>query len=205
MGEKKKKKDHSGLTDSVVGVATTENVERFGRASSEYIKGYNGTVDSTGKIIRKGLKQVSESKVHPDYKYQNIKQQAGFSAEIHYVDKTNAEDIINKNHNRIHRSNDIGRGNDIQFDVLSVDEFGNPTWGAQMKFCGKFGTPDEIQKSSEDLVKKLAGDKWERYRGNKILVPKEQHDIAKKYAEKLINKYSKSMYNNSIVNELANS
>lgn len=183
MGNKDKKKEHSGLIDSTIGSATFETVERYGRAASEYIKGYKGTADTNCDVIRKGLKQVSESKVHPDFEFQNIKQQAGFSAEISYVDKTNAENIINKSDTRIHRSNDIGRGNDPQFDILSVDDSGNPSWGAQMKFCGKFGTPEEISNSSENLVDKMTGDKWERYRGNDVLVPKEQFEIAKKYAE----------------------
>ncbi|WP_442597673.1 hypothetical protein [Neobacillus sp. D3-1R] len=191
MDEKDKEKEHSGLVDSVIGAATTENVERYGRAASEYIKGYKGTIDENGDIIRKGLKQVSESKVNPDFEYQNIKQQAGFSAEIHYVDKTNAENIINRNDNRVHRSNDIGRGNDQVYDILSVDESGNPSWGAQMKFCGKFSTPEEIQRSSENLVNKMTGDKWEKYRGNDVLVPKEQYEIAKKYAEDKANSLSK--------------
>ncbi|MEH7525327.1 hypothetical protein V7149_18945 [Bacillus sp. JJ1503] len=183
MNNKEDKKNHSGFIDSVIGSTTTENVERFGRAASEYLKGYNGVVDESGNIVKKGLKHVSDSKVHPDFQYQNIKQQSGFSAEIHYTDHTNAENIINRNQTRVHRSNDIGRGNDPVFDILSVDDHGNPTWGAQMKFCGKFGTPEEIKASSEALVKKMTGDKWERYRGNKVLVPKEQYDIAKKYAE----------------------
>jgi len=190
MDEKDKKKEHSGFTDSVIGAATTENIERYGRAASEYIKGYKGTIYTNGDIVRKGLKQVSESKVNPDFKYQNIKQQAGFSAEIQYVDKTNAENIINKSNEYIHRSNDIGRGNDTRFDVLSVDESGNPTWGAQMKFCGKFGSPAEIKESSAALVKKLASDKWERYRGNKILVPEEQYEIARDYAKETAKKLS---------------
>ncbi|MBP2242956.1 hypothetical protein J2Z40_003538 [Cytobacillus eiseniae] len=182
MSKENKKKEHSGLIDSVIGSTTTDNVERYGRAASEYIKGYNGALDENGDVIRKGLKQVAESKVNPDFEYQNIKQQAGFSAEIHYVNKTNAENIINKSETSVHRSNDIGRGNDPQFDILSVDESGNPSWGAQMKFCGKFSTAEEIQRSSENLVDKMSGDKWERYRGNDVLVPKEQYEIARNYA-----------------------
>ncbi|GIO35751.1 hypothetical protein J41TS12_06120 [Paenibacillus antibioticophila] len=183
MDDRNKKSSHSGFVDSTVGAVTTESIERYGRAASEFIKGYKGSVDANGEIVRKGLKQMSESKVHPDFEYQNVKQQAGFSAEIHYVDKTNAENIINRNDTRVYRSNDIGRGNDTQFDILSVDESGNPSWGAQMKFCGKFSTPEEIRISSENLVDKMTSDKWERYRGNDVLVPKEQFEVAKKYAE----------------------
>lgn len=175
----KKKND---FQEAVIGT-TTENVARYGHAAAEYIKGYRGNVSADGKIIKKGLKQVAESKVNSEYEYQNLKQQAGFSAEIHYVDKENAQSIIKGDNQRIARSNDLGRGNDPVYDVLSVDENGDPTWGAQMKFCGRFGSPDEVKKSAENLVEKLAGKKWERYRGNKVLIPTEQYSEAKKYAE----------------------
>ena len=128
MNEKEEKDKKSRYRESIIGANTTQNVGRYGEAASEFIKGYKGNVANDGTIIKKGLKQVSESKVNPDYKYANIKQQAGFSAEIHYVDKENADNIINRNRKTIYRSNDLGRGNDPVYDVLSVDEQGNPTW-----------------------------------------------------------------------------
>ncbi len=82
MKEDSKKNKRSGLVDSIIGVQTTENVERYGRAGAEYLKGYKGVLDDNGQVLQKGLKQVSESKVNPEFRYQNIKQQAGFSAEI---------------------------------------------------------------------------------------------------------------------------
>lgn len=183
----KKKND---FQEAVIGGITTENVDRYGYAAAEYIKGYRGNVSADGKIIKKGLKQVAESKVNSNYEYQNLKQQAGFSAEIHFVDKENAQNIIKGDNRRIARSNDIGRGNDPVYDVLSVDENGNPTWGAQMKFCGRFGSSDEIKESAQNLVERLAGKKWERYRGNKVLIPTEQYSEAKRYAE---NAYKKCL------------
>lgn len=183
------KKEHDGLQDSVIGAVATENIERYGRAAGEYIKGYKGEVGLDGATLKKGLKQVAESKVNPDYRYQNIKQQAGFSAEIHYVNKENADSIINKTNRTIYRSNDIGRGNDPKFDVLSIDENGDPTWGAQMKFCGKFSTQKEINDSAKFVADRLASDKWERYRGNSVLVPSEQYKAAKKYALKTSENY----------------
>lgn len=189
---KDKKKEHSGIIDSVIGATTTENVERYGRAAAEYLKGYSGEIGENGEVIRKGLKHIAESKVNPNFKYQNLKQQAGFSAEVNYVDKTNAENIINRKSERVARSNDVGLGNHTKFDVLSVDASGNPViipngeplWSAQMKFCGAYESEAQIKESSENLVKKLAGEKWDRYRGNKVLVPSEQAKIAKEYAEK---------------------
>lgn len=191
MTEKEKKEEQSRFRESIIGANTTENVGRYGEAASEFIKGYKGNIADDETVIKKGLKQVSESKVNPDYKYANIKQQAGFSAEIHYVDKENADSIINKSNKRIYRSNDLGRGNDPVYDVLSVDEQGNLTWGAQMKFCGKYETPEEINNSAKNLVNKLAGDKWERYRDNKVLIPSEQYEKACEYAKEKSEQYLK--------------
>lgn len=186
-----KKRKRSEAQDSVVGVLSTESIGRYGEAATEYIKGYTGTVSSDGQVLKKGLRQVSESKINPDYKYQNLKQQAGFSAEIHYVNKENASSIINQDNKRIYRSNDIGRGNDPVYDVLSIDQNGEPSWGAQMKFCGHFDSPEEIEKSARQIVNKLASPSWERYRGTKVLVPQEQYSIAKSYAESTAEHYAK--------------
>ncbi|QGG46640.1 hypothetical protein [Heliorestis convoluta] len=178
------------LTDTLIGATTTENVQRFGHAAAEYIKGYQGNVTETGEILQKGLKQVSQSKVHPDYQYQNLKQQAGFSAEIHYVNQKNAESIINQQDQRFSRSNDVGLGNHSLYDILAVDQEGNPIlqqneplWSAQMKFIGRYESQEEIEKSAQGLVKKLTSKKWDKYRGNKVLVPSEQYELAQKAAQ----------------------
>lgn len=203
----KKNLNNSTLIDSIIGI--TENGERYGRAAAEYIKGYKGTISDDGNIIKKGLKQVSESKVNSNFEYQNLKQQAGFAAEINYVDKINADNIINKNNIRVSRSNDVGLGNHTQFDILAVDIEGNPIlnsdrpiWSAQMKFCGGYQTKEEIQKSSEKIVRKLVSKDWDRYRGNKILIPSEQYELAKSYAqdeaEKLFNKAKELRENGNI-------
>lgn len=192
------KDNDKNIDDVLIGVTTTENIKQYGEAAAEFIKGYKGELSKDGDIIKKGLKQISESKVHKDYEYQNLKQQAGFSAEVHYTNKTNAENIINKNSFRISRSNDVGLGNHTQFDVLAIDLDGNPIttnetpiWSAQMKFCGKYETDEQIRKSSENLVKNLTSEKWDRYRGNKVLVPSEQSEIAREYAKSESDKFFK--------------
>jgi len=113
MEEKKKKND--GLRDATLGVSAQDVVDKFGSASAEYIKGYKGSVDEAGNIISKGLKHISESKVNPDFEYQNLKQQAGFSAERHFVSKENAENIIKGRDIRYSRSNDVGLGNGCRY------------------------------------------------------------------------------------------
>jgi len=184
-----KEKKNDGLVDTIQGAASSEVVSRYGDAASEYIKGYKGIVDADGNVISKGLKQIAEGKVNPDFEYANLKQQAGFSAEVHYVNKRNAENIINKDHTRYSRSNDVGLGNDPKVDILAIGPDGKPVvvngeplWAAQMKFCGKYDASEEIKQSSRELANRLAGDGWDKYRGNKVLVPSEQYDHIKKYA-----------------------
>ena len=165
MDEKSDKKKDSGFTDSTIGIMTTENIERYGRASSEYIKGYKGEIAQDGTVLKKGLKQVYESKVNPDFRYQNIKQQAGFSAEIHYVDKENANSIINKTNKTIYRSNDLGRGNDPEFDVLSIDENGNPI-------------VIPIDEYAQDIVDKNFEENYEKgyYATGVLIIPEEENE-----------------------------
>ena len=70
-----------------------ELINRYGEAIHEYIKAYTGYQwenKETGQSgFAKGHKQVAQSKINSQYKEQNIKQQAGFSAEIDIVAKTN--------------------------------------------------------------------------------------------------------------------
>ena len=47
--------------------------------------------------MQKGLKKIAKSNVNPNYKTQNIKQQAGFAAEVKYTARQNAEKLSIKN------------------------------------------------------------------------------------------------------------
>ena len=187
---RKNEKNKKTLKNIALGTAANEVVNRYGNAANEFIKGYKGNIGDNNEVISKGLKQIAKSKVNEQYKYQNLKQQAGFSAEVHYENKVNAENIINGNTRRISRTDNVGMVNDTKFDFIEIDSNGNPLinngdakWGAQMKFCGKYGTKEEIVSSAKSLTDKLAGENWERYRGNDILVPSEQYEHIKKYAE----------------------
>lgn len=182
-------KSNTGLMDTTLGLASEEVVGRYGSAAGEYIKGYKGRIADSGKTVEKGLKQISESRVNENHRYSNLKQQAGFSAEVHYENRTNANNIINKSQNRISRTDNVGMVNHKKYDFLAVDTGGNPItdnseplWGAQMKFCGKYSTSEEATKSAQKLARNLAGDKWTRYRGNDVLVPHEQYDEIVRYS-----------------------
>lgn len=75
--DKKKAVEHAGLAG-----AQAETVQRYGSAVKEHFVSYSGMDNETGKQLAKGLRQVAESKVNPDSAAMNIKQQAGFAAEI---------------------------------------------------------------------------------------------------------------------------
>jgi hypothetical protein len=187
--ENKKEEENKGIVDTSIGMASEDLIAKHGEAAAEYIKGYKGVYDKNGVLISKGLKQIGESKINPNYEYQNLKQRAGFAVERHYVDKENADNIIKGNSQRLSRTNDVGLGNDPTTDILAVDLDGNPIfingeplWRAQMKFCGRFETNEEIMASSERIAKALASDKWAKYRGHEILVPSEQVEHIREYS-----------------------
>lgn len=136
--------------------AAAEVVQRYGSAVKEHFVAYSGSDNEADRKLTKSLKSISKSKVNPNYKKQNIKQQAGFSAEVKTTAKRNAENIINKDSTRVVRTDDLGRVNDELYDLIFIDENGNPIkgTGSQMKFVGR---------SSDELLDKLNSKKFQKY------------------------------------------
>lgn len=149
-GIKNERRKKEALKKAAIEWAAAETVQRYGSAAKEYLVALEGVDNETGKVYKRSLKSVSKSKVNPEYEKQNLKQQAGFSAEILDVADQNAENIINKNPNRKTRTDDIptttdpktglpiGGTNDELFDHVELDANGNiiPGSAAQMKFIG---------------------------------------------------------------------
>lgn len=191
--DNKKKKDNKDIVDTVIVNNNGEVIERYGSAVHEYSRAYTGFEwenKETGQSgFAKGHKQIAQSKINPKYKHQNIKQQSGFNAEIDVVAKTNADNIISKSSRRISRSNDVGRGNDMQIDIgdvnnngnFIIDENGNVKNGIQLKFSGKYASEAEFEKSARINVNRMRPNgKWAKYEN--IAVPSEQYEPMKKYA-----------------------
>ena len=89
---KKKKEEQKELEEKALQGAAGEAVQRFGSAVREHVAAYTGK--DNGVARTKGLKSISESRVNTDYAFQNLHQQAGFSAEVKEVANRNAESII---------------------------------------------------------------------------------------------------------------
>ena len=180
--KKKKEKQHKTRQNIVSAVTGQEVVDRYGSAASEYIKSYKGWDPNTGQLF-KGLKQISQSRIDPENAYQNYKQQAGFAAEVIHISRENAQRIIDKQPNRLTRTDDLGLINNPQTDILELNGKGYIILGsgAQMKFMGKFMTPREIRQSAKQNINKLISDKYyDKYSEQTILVPSEQYCLIKK-------------------------
>lgn len=136
--------------------AATEVVQRYGSAIKQQYVAYSGKDNETGQKLVKGLKDISNSKINTEYRNQNIKQQAGFSAEVKSVARKNADNIIKGKAARIIRTDDMGRINDPLADLMELAPDGTVISGtaSQMKFVGS---------SPEELLNKLNSKKYKKY------------------------------------------
>lgn len=156
---------------ATVALSTSEVVSRFGSANAEYLKGYSGIDHETGQTFAKGLADIAKHKVNdnPKYAAQNIKQQAGYSAEVAATSRDNAESIIKGSKIRTSRSDDLpeyGKNHTVVDRVQLLD--GEIIQGSQtqMKFVGN---RDQL---FADIAKEN-GD-FARYRGVTLELPSEQ-------------------------------
>lgn len=159
-------------------LSTHETVQRFGSANAEYVKGYRGVDNATGQRFAKGLADIAKHKVNedPNYATQNIKQQAGFSAEVATTSRDNAEAIISKSKVRSSRTDDLpeyGKNHNVVDRVQLVDGQVIDGSQSQMKFVGN------RNQLLDDIAKEDG--KFSRYRGTKLELPTEQFEGDRNY------------------------
>ncbi|MEL0578328.1 hypothetical protein AACK17_07225 [Pectobacterium punjabense] len=178
-GNNRKDSTQQDKIRTATALANDEVVQRFGSASAEYLKGYRGVDNETGQRFAKGLADVAKHKVNPDFAAQNIKQQAGYSAEIATTSRDNAEAIISRNPARTVRSDDLseyGKNHNVVDRVQILD--GKIIEGSQtqMKFVS----------NRNELFGKIAREdgKFARYRGVKLELPSEQFEGAEAFCRK---------------------
>ena len=189
--KKTKEQRHSKFDDiSKVAIegAATETIQRYSPAAKEHLVAYSGIDHENGKKLAKGLKKIAESNVNPNYKTQNIKQQAGFAAEVKYVARQNAEKAIKKESTRYTRTDDVGRVNDPFYDhiILDSESVEIPETGEQMKFVGN--TP-------KTCLTKLKSAKFQKYldKDAKITVPSDYYEGILEEADKEIEKLERQL------------
>lgn len=166
------------ITRTAAALSTSETVNRYGSANAEYLKGYSGVDHETGQKFAKGLADIAKHKVHadPDLAKQNIKQQAGFSAEVAATSRDNAEAIISGSKVRTSRSDDLphyGRNHNVVDRVQILDGQIIEGSQAQMKFVG------DRNQLLDDIAREDG--KFTRYQGTKLELPSEQFEGSKAY------------------------
>lgn len=183
MTKKSDDRKKDTMENIAVGLGNQEVVGRYGSANAEYIKGYTGVDNETAKQFQKSLKKISKGKVNPEYADQNIKQQAGYSAEVAKVSRDNAENIIAGKSTRTIRADDhpdFGVNDTVYDHVETVGGKVIHGSGSQMKFVS----------NPEALVDKIAkghgGGKnvLSRYLDAKLDLPSDQASAVKKYCAK---------------------
>lgn len=199
MEDKKKKQRQKNILNAGLTGAAYETVQKYGSAAKQHYVAYSGVDNEAGEKLVKGLKQISEEKINPDYEFKNIHQQSGFSAEVKEVARTNAENILNNNPNRKKRTDDIGRVNDPLYDTVTLDADGNIINGeeTQIKFLGASENDPAGKGDAFRALDKLESKKFQKYIDNdvKIEVPKDQYDNIILEANKKIEDLNKQLVN----------
>ena len=146
-------------------------------AASDSIKGcieqmMNG-VTLDGKTTL-GLNEISQWKLNPDYITQNIKQQAGYVAEVISTAKDNLNALAENNGFKTYRADDLPElfnKNDQYVDKVVMDSLENIIEKIQVKFVGDDGA---------SCLSKLMSSKFEKYildgKVDKIEIPKDFYD-----------------------------
>lgn len=166
------------MVRTVTALSANETVQRFGSANAEYIKGYRGVDNETGQRLAKGLADIAKHKVNDDSRYaaQNIKQQAGYSAEVATTSRDNAESIISGSKVRTSRTDDLpqyGKNHNVVDRVQLLDGQIIEGSQSQMKFVG----------NRNQLLDDIAREdgKFTRYQGTRLELPSEQFEGNKAY------------------------
>ena len=171
---------YDGLMDAALVGAFQDTVQRYGGAIGEHLVGLTGIDNLRHHEWIRGLSKIADSKVHPDYEYQNIHQQAGFSAEVKSVVRQNGEARIHGDATRTMRTDDLGRVNDPLYDSVKLDEHGTMIdgTGTQIKFLGYSESDPFNEHSAARAFQKLMSDKFAKYHEHHVFieVPKDQYE-----------------------------
>lgn len=171
---------YDGLIDAVLVGAFQDTVQCYGGAIGEHLVGLTGMDSLRDHEWVRGLKKIADSKVHPDYEYQNTHQQAGFSAEVKSVVRQNSEARIHGDATRTMRTDDLGRVNDPLYDSVQIDEHGAiiDGTGTQIKFLGYSESDPFHEHSAARAFHTLMSDKFAKYHEHDVLieVPKDQYE-----------------------------
>ncbi|ANH46807.1 hypothetical protein [Helicobacter pylori] len=185
--DREKKQQYSNITDATIMGLISEESALYASTNKEHL----AILDD--ETFGRTLEGISKYKVNPKYQYQNINQQAGYSAEIKEQAHANTQNILMKNGERVVQYDDLSMDQKAQIkklfpdyatpnknhelvDYATVDRKGNiiPGTLTQSKFVGKNGA---------ECFEKFLSKGYEKYlkNGTKMNIPKDYfRDFQKK-------------------------
>ncbi|MCI7351462.1 MAG: hypothetical protein MSH60_12045 [Ruminococcus sp.] len=140
---------------------------------------FTGVGEGESKTL--GIDEISSWKINPQYKHSNIKQHAGYAAEVISTTKENMLAELKGTGEVTVRTDDLAKTNpDCGFKVNDpyVDKVRYYSDGSVERIQTKF-----VGKNADECLSKLASSKYEKYRDttkvDKIEIPKDYYDSIK--------------------------
>lgn len=171
----------SHFSHTATALASSEIVNRYGSAGAEFLKGLSGMDYQNNIRLDRSLLDIEKYKINEQFSAQNLDQQKGFSAEVAYVSKKNAQAIIDGKPVRFSRSEDIAHygKNHQAVDIVELMD-GKTVSEMQMKFV----------KNLDGLLNNISkGD--HRYQNLKLGLPSDQVANAKQLCAEKAEKWAK--------------
>ena len=167
---------HGSMDDNIarwLDVADAASLSGVGTSAFSVAKQMLNGIEINGQKSL-GLKEISQWNVHPDYKAQNIKQHAGYSAEVISTAKENLQAQVTGSEIRTYRADDLPETfskNDQYVDKVRVNAQNEIVERVQTKFVGNDGA---------ECLSKLASKNYDKYfsegKVDKIEIPKDYYD-----------------------------
>lgn len=218
--KKKRDTEQKNLEEQISLGINAESLNRHSDAGREFVKAYSGYDGETQQNLKRSLKSISRQKINPLFSQQNIKQQAGFSAETLEVARKNADSILSRKNDKYFRVDDVeGRKtNETAFDITVFDENNNEIidMSSQMKFIkiqvddsGKYSI--DAKKYTKVITGQIKenGERYsEKYPHGRYSVPSDEYENIKfelnKYQAELKNQidYAKKIGDKNLLKEL---
>lgn len=167
--------------NTATALASSEIVSRYGSAGAEFLKGLSGMDYQHNVRLDRSLLDIEKYKINEQFAVQNLDQQKGFSAEVAYVSKKNAQAVIAGKSVRFSRSEDIAHygKNHQAVDIVELMD-GKTVSEMQMKFVKNLdGLLNDISKGDH------------RYQDLKLGLPSDQVEKAKQLCAEKVEKWAK--------------
>ena len=172
-----------GINSTDTGTFITADLAAIRSTVTDTVKQmYSGTILENGKLSL-GLERISQWKVNPDYIESNLKQHAGYAAEVVSTAKENLQAKLDNTGVKTYRADDrpdLFPPNDQYVDKIRIDSAGNVE-KVQVKFVGE---------DAKACLAKLKSADYDKYfqdgAVDKIEVPKDYYDDMKQMVSKKI-------------------